>query len=191
MTKDAKDGKPVATEECEQVCAEILNIVDLKNVIFETQRKGKLTAEETKVKDAATEEKAAWILAKVTSIRAAIASMNISSDAGDTGDGDASKQAILKQLKELQQLIDFTVEDSLTKDVQIIRMNIELGRALELHGWELKVTKLVDESGLQDTCRVAVFTFSFYFHSVFGWLIFFLKFNFIRLLQMCDYLLSL
>jgi len=110
--------------------------VDVKNVIFETQKKGKLTAEETKVKDAAQDEKLAWILAKTTLIRAAISGLN-SISGTDAGDGGSkSKDDIFKHLKEMQQLVDFTTE---TKDVQIIRMNVELGRALELHGWELKV----------------------------------------------------
>ena len=139
MTKDAKEGSPVVTEQVDQIVQEILTLVDIKNAVFESQRKGKLSADEGKIKDAAEEEKKAWILAKVSQIRTMASKMNNEEGSGEAG----NKDLIFNTLKELQQVCDFTSE---TKDVQIVRMNVELGKALKLPGWELKVFKMLKET---------------------------------------------
>jgi len=131
LTKDAKEGSPVVTEQVDQIVQEILTLVDIKNAVFESQRKGKLSADEGKIKDAAEEEKKAWILAKVSQIRSMASKMNNEEGSGEAG----NKDSIFNTLKELQQVCDFTSE---SKDVQIVRMNVELGKALKLPGWELK-----------------------------------------------------
>ena len=103
-------------------------------------RKGKLTPEETKTRDAATEEKAAWTLAKVALARKMAAEYK--EPAADIGDGaeNEQKEALMKLLRELQHVTDWTTE---TKDAQILKMNIEIGRALQLPGWELKVGEII------------------------------------------------
>ena len=139
MTKDAKEGSPVVTEQVDQIVQEILTLVDIKNAVFESQRKGKLSADEGKIKDAAEEEKKAWILAKVSQIRSMASKMNNEEGSGEAG----NKDSIFNTLKELQQVCDFTSE---SKDVQIVRMNVELGKALKLPGWELKVPKMLKKT---------------------------------------------
>ena len=128
MTKDAKDGAPVTGDEIESVIADILKLVDIKSALFESGRKGKLSAEEQKIKDAATEEKQAWILANVSQVRI---NLTKSSEAGDNGN-----ESLIKELKGIQMVTDFTAE---LKDLSIIRMNIEIARKLNLPGMELKV----------------------------------------------------
>ena len=127
------------SDQVDQLVQEISNLVDIKNAVFESQRKGKLSAAESKVKDSAEEEKKAWILAKVTQIRMTLGKLNNEEGSGEAGNNDE----IFKSLKELQQVCDFTTE---SKDVQIVRMNVELGKALKLPGWELKVNLMIDFS---------------------------------------------
>lgn len=138
VTKDAKIGEPVTTDEAAKLCDVIEKIVDLKTVIFETSRKGKLSGEDKKTTDKANEEKSAWILAMVTKIRAKLSQHEPGGD----------ETVVLDLLKQLQHVVDFNTE---TKDSNILKMNVEVGNALRMYGLALKgIQKLSEQTESKD-----------------------------------------
>lgn len=141
LTKDAKPGAPVTTDEVAKLCDIIEQLVDLKTAIFESSRKGKVTVEEQKIVDSAKEEKAALQLATVTKIRAKLSQH-------EKGGDDS---AVLELLKNLMRMNDFIAE---AKDKDVLRMNVEVGQRLGFPGLSLKATaKLAEGSESKELAK--------------------------------------
>ncbi|CAG5094699.1 Oidioi.mRNA.OKI2018_I69.XSR.g13790.t2.cds [Oikopleura dioica] len=148
LTKESKVGAPVTTDEVAKLCEVIEQLVDLKTAIYNSSMKGKLTADEQKLVDAAKEEKAALQLATVTKIRAKLSQH-------EKGGDDS---AVLELLKNLLRMNDFIAEG---KDKEVLKMNVEVGMRLGFPGLSLKaVSKLTADSDSKDLAKTLASLYS-------------------------------